>query len=425
MKEISIDRKSFLKGSLAAAGMGLLPFGTWAEMVRHPMAGKTLPEWKKGTFRITTLYNGGGEASFLIFPDGTSLLIDCGDIGAAGVPLKPDTSRRPGEWTARWILQENPFGNKVDYFLLTHYHSDHAGNLKCSAGVSKRGDYRLSGIGQVIEQIDFGTMIDRAWPRMDDPIPLSDTDGGCIKHICSVYAEAIKRGTKVERFRLEQGSDQISLKHGGWDGFSFRPLCARGRILRRDGTILDLSGPMRRPLDKFPENPLSLAMVFSHGDFRYYNGGDFSAKLKGDDGIGREVEDFLAPECPQVDVANANHHGHYAMPDSLVQAMRASLIVTGVWHQQHMNRPTMRRLAKAKWPYLLVPGHFPVQRRKADAAEPWLKNVAPESFECAHSVVDVAPDGKTYRLMMVSAADEKRRIVGAYDFKTTKKEQKI
>jgi len=30
----------------------------------------------------------------------------------------------------------------------------------------------------------------------------------------------------------------------------------------------------------------------------------------------------------------------------------------------------------------------------------------------------VASDGKAYRLMMVSAADESRRILGAYDFST-------
>ena len=50
-----------------------------------------------------------------------------------------------------------------------------------------------------------------------------------------------------------------------------------------------------------------------------------------------------------------------------------------------------------------------------------MKNVAPESFAAAHAVVDVAPDGKTYRLMMVTAKDESFRILGAYDFKTEKK----
>ena len=57
-------------------------------------------------------------------------------------------------------------------------------------------------------------------------------------------------------------------------------------------------------------------------------------------------------------------------------------------------------------------------RRCKAAAEPWLKDVAPESFVCAHTVIDVAPDGKTYTLMLVDARDEKRTVLGAYDFET-------
>ena len=163
-------------------------------------------------------------------------------------------------------------------------------------------------------------------------------------------------------------------------------------------------------------------MVFSLGDFRYYNGGDFSWHVKTPAGAFADIEDFLAPECPEVDVANANHHGHRSMTDALVKALRAHVVVTGVWHQEHMNRPTMRRLAKATWPCLYAPGLFPEKRRQKDAAEPWLKDVAPESFTGSHSVIDVAPDGKTYRLMMVSAADETRRILGAYDFETSRKQ---
>lgn len=73
-------------------------------------------------------------------------------------------------------------------------------------------------------------------------------------------------------------------------------------------------------------------------------------------------------------------------------------------------------LAKADWPCLYASGFFPERRRREDASEPWLKDFALESFVGAHSVIDVAPGGKTYRLMMVSAADESRRILGAYDF---------
>ena len=409
-------RREFVK---CAAALGATAFGggALADMARHPLVGRSLPKWRKGVFRITTLYTGSAESSFLVFPDGTSALIDCGDCHSIGVPRLPDATRRPGEWAARWVLADNPNGKKVDYFILTHYHSDHAGNGKYSAGRSKSGAYALSGIGHAMEHLDFGTMVDRSWPRMEDPSPTSDGfSAGIVAHLREVYAEAERRGTKVERFRLEKGSDQIRLLHGGCKGFKFEPLCARGCVLRRDGTILDIGEATGVPRSKFVENALSVGMVFSLGGFRYFNCGDFSWRFKKPDGTPVELEDYLAPECPQVDVANANHHGHHSMTDALVKALRARVIVAGVWDFQHMNRPTMRRLAKADWPCLYAPGFFPERRRREDASEPWLKGFTPESFVGAHSVIDVAPGGKTYRLMMVSAADESRRILGAYDF---------
>ena len=38
------------------------------------------------------------------------------------------------------------------------------------------------------------------------------------------------------------------------------------------------------------------------------------------------------------------------------------------------------------------------------------------------SVIDVAPGGRTYRLMLVDARDERGTVLGAYDFTTAKKE---
>ena len=189
----------------------------------------------------------------------------------------------------------------------------------------------------------------------------------------------------------------------------------KARACGADTVLFDIGEAIGVPRSRFTENALSTAMVFSLGGFRYYNGGDFSWRVKTSGGAFTEIEDYLAPECPEVDVANANHHGHHSMTDALVKALRARVVVAGVWHQEHMNRPTMRRLAKATWPCLYAPGLFPAKRRQKDAAEPWLKDVAPESFTGAHAVIDVASDGQTYRLMMVSAADESRRILGAYD----------
>ena len=99
-KMSACGRRAFIGKGFATLGVGALGGRIWAEMTKHPLAGATLPKWEKGRFRITTLYTGSSEASFLVFPDGTSALIDCGDYRCCGVPALPNGSRRAGEWTA-------------------------------------------------------------------------------------------------------------------------------------------------------------------------------------------------------------------------------------------------------------------------------------------------------------------------------------
>jgi hypothetical protein len=41
---------------------------------------KKLSPWKEGYFDIHHIHAGVNVASFLIFPDGTTMLIDCGDL---------------------------------------------------------------------------------------------------------------------------------------------------------------------------------------------------------------------------------------------------------------------------------------------------------------------------------------------------------
>ena len=57
--------------------------------------------WKRGHFQIHFIYTGASESMFLIFPDGTTMLLDCGDFDAASrgdlaLPLLPDGSRHAG-----------------------------------------------------------------------------------------------------------------------------------------------------------------------------------------------------------------------------------------------------------------------------------------------------------------------------------------
>ena len=430
-EEMNMTRRELLKGIAAMLGSGVMGRTALAEMLAHPLAGKTLPPWERGHFRIGMIYTGRSESQFLVFPDGTSMLIDCGDTGPGRpnetpvMPVLPDPARRPGEWACRYVLRENPNGRKVDYFLLSHWHVDHCGSFRRwrENAMSADGRYALSGIGEAIDHLDFGTIIDRAWPDVEEPVPRTKkAEIEALKVIGGAYAEAQRRGTKVEKFRLEKAFGQIALRHGGCAAFDIHPLCANGRILRRDGTLLDL-GTLGTPNTLSDDNTLSIGLVFSLGPFRYYTAGDFWGYAAGPDGKRVNFEDVLAKEAPLVDVAKANHHAHCTMPLSLVRALHARVVLGSVWSRLHSQRSVLRKFAKARHPFLYVPGFLP--KRPEDDGEKWLGNVARECFEGIHAVVDVQPDGRKYRLMLVTARDESWRILGAYDFNTYHKGDRL
>src|SRR5207342_3548256 len=93
-----------------------------------------------GTLDIHQINTGRGNAALLIFPDGTTMLLDAGDGGnlpPRGTPPKPDASRTPAEWIARYIrhmLAHDP-SPALDYGYLTHFHDDHMGALTKVAGL--------------------------------------------------------------------------------------------------------------------------------------------------------------------------------------------------------------------------------------------------------------------------------------------------
>ena len=66
-KIVSIVRKLFVSLSLI-----LLSFSVMS-------AQDYLPEWKEGYMDIHTIATGRGDATFIVMPDGTTLLIDAGD----------------------------------------------------------------------------------------------------------------------------------------------------------------------------------------------------------------------------------------------------------------------------------------------------------------------------------------------------------
>uniref|UniRef100_UPI003B3B76D1 MBL fold metallo-hydrolase n=1 Tax=Spirosoma sp. TaxID=1899569 RepID=UPI003B3B76D1 len=140
--------------------------------------GKPLPVWREGELDIHHINTGQGNATFMVFPEGTTLLVDAGAINSMdwrtnkprNIPVKPNNDRQAGEWIARYIRKALRFQNNpaLDYVIITHFHDDHMGT---PLNVAKRssGGYVLAGITEVGEYIPIRKIMDRGWPNYAYP----------------------------------------------------------------------------------------------------------------------------------------------------------------------------------------------------------------------------------------------------------------
>ena len=414
-----MDRRSFIKATaLGAAALYLDDFEKAFAMGRRDLlVGRPWQGWKEGQFQIHFIYTGVAESMFLIFPDGTTMLLDCGDfdalaLGEKAVPLLPNADRHAGEWIARYVTRVNPAITDVDYMLLTHYHNDHAGsdNFYAEKMIRDGEEYCLSGFSQAAETLSFRKAIDRCWP--DSPESLQYADKDTVGHMQRFYSFMEKhRGLQIETFRLGATNQIVPLhRPGKYPSFQVRNICANGCIAYPDGSIKDLF--QARKEDGKPvknENAMSLGMVFSYGAFRFYTAGDFSAKFKDPDGTQRFIEDDIADVCGHVNVAKVNHHGHNSMSRKLVAALSPQVWVSCVWDQLHNLPDTMELLSdRSIYPgsRILCPTIMPAERRAAEGDSAWMKDVSPESFEGGHVVVNVEQGGRRYSVAWLTAADE-------------------
>lgn len=404
-----------------AQGRALVPGST------HPLAGKALPPWRPGEFQVHFIYTGVAESLFWIMPDGTTMLLDCGDHpawtrGKKAVWILPDGKRHAGEWIARYVERVNPAGTAVDYLMISHHHADHGGMVGWGAGERAWNGRMLSvsGVLQAADRLKFGTCFDRGWPDWNDPIPNERCDKVAYRHLRDTFAYLMERdGMKMEKFEVG-AVGQIALRHAAAanPGFSVTNITGNGKIRRRDGTVRDLY-EHAHGAKRLNENGMSLGVIAQYGPFRLYTAGDFFDTPKRRDGTKMNIEVELAPEVDPVDVAKINHHGHHSMSLPLVAALKARVWTACTWDQLHVTADTLERIssrAAYPGPRLIAPGVFSPQRRFEDAGRPFLADIAPEAFDAGHVVVTVAPGGATYTVAYVTADDESMKVTGAYDF---------
>ena len=85
---------------------------------------------------------------------------------------RPDASRAPGEWIARYILRQLAHDRDphLDYGYITHFHDDHMGGFGAPVKNARVRRLQLLGRPKSASTSALKKMIDRGWPDYNFPV---------------------------------------------------------------------------------------------------------------------------------------------------------------------------------------------------------------------------------------------------------------
>lgn len=386
-----------------------------------PLPG-VFPLWEEGYLDIHAINTGRGECTFMIWPDGTTMLIDAGDVpnSPPTYVARPNDSRSPGEWIARYIrhmLQDFP-EKKLDYIVVSHFHWDHLGNYNTSLPLSSSGTFRLSGITEVAEHIPFGKIIDNNWPDYNWPIPLDF--GGRIDNYRAFIDWHMQRNQSVaEQFVVGTNQQLVLLnKPEQFPEFEIRNIASNGVVWsgEGDGTENHFPGLEYLLENEYSyintggfENNASVAFLLSYGDFSYFTGGDISfrgAHTGGTQDQWKNIELPVGQATGRVDVMKANHHGAWdANSTAFLSSLRPRVIVI---HTVRNNQPspqgTERMVSTQTYP---GPRDLFATQVLPEARAEIGQHIGSFSSTQGHVVVRVDPGGETYHVYVLNDSDER------------------
>ncbi|MCW3466984.1 hypothetical protein [Chitinophaga nivalis] len=421
---------------------GLLICGTIHAQVFKP--GDPLPAWKEGYLDLHHINTGKGNAMYAVFPDGTTMLVDAGELfprdkkTPAGrfTTVKPDTSKKPYEWIVNYIRQVAPVKNQlaIDYAMITHFHDDHYGAWYPEAPWSSSGKFRLTGITGVMDLIPVKTLIDRGHYYPNDiktVVSRNSSDLTVFENTTKNYfdciTEKIDQGLRV--VPLKAGSrQQITLlkKQQAYPQFYVRNVKSSQWIWTGKDTSVVAHFPEPIPADRstWPdENSLSLAFTINYGPFRYYTGGDNTGNVFKGDSPYRDVETVIATAVGEVDIATMDHHGNRdAVNESMISAFKPRVWIGQTWSADHPGHEVLLRVMNQH----IYKGERDVfATNMLEANKLVIGPLIDRAYKSqqGHIVVRVSPGGESYHVIILddsSAAMPVKAVFGPYTSKKNK-----
>ena len=242
--------------------------------------GKTLPLWEEGYLDIHLINSARGECSFLVLPDGTTLVVDVGEItptmGTNPISQLPSVDIRPTTTYARYIKNFLPEGKSwIDYCHISHFHNDHFGDPGIKGETNPIG-YRRIGPMALYDHIPFKNTLDRAYPDY-----VEDSKTAPIDHTWLIedWKTLIKWGEengKIQGARFEVGQEQIKLLYNKekYSNFYTMNICGNGYgyYIKSGATK-----PAKVGSKSDGGNPSSCGFYLRYGDFDYVSAGDVTS----------------------------------------------------------------------------------------------------------------------------------------------------
>ena len=371
------------------------------------VAGTPLPPWQEGCLDIHAINSARGECTFFILPDGTTMLVDAGEMVAyrskkfTHVPSRPDSLTRPVEVYTRYIQHFLPeiCKGRLDYAVVTHYHNDHIGQIEEWMEPDPVRGYELTGIAGVEANIPFRRLIDRAWPRFEESLLPSSSKGSgfypkFVRYACKhdgMKAEAMKVGSKR----------QLRLRHHPcrYRNFSIVNYAASGIVWNGKAKVnVYEDGQMR-------ENGASCCFLLSYGDFDYYTGGDAG----GNSNVALPVAQAIGKH---IEAMKADHHlSYHTMKDETMKIYRPQVVVTQSFGEREIQPDieTLTRLLSDE----VYAGH---KHYYFTNIGPRQRTLHKELYDKAagingHIVIRVMPGGKEFFVYLLDDTDFEYRIL--------------
>ncbi len=328
-----------------------------------------LPNWEEGYLDIHHISTGSGNAALIIFPDGTTLLFDAGEVDRqtrirTPNPLKvsphlPDDGSSAGECIVRYVKQVLPSVSSINYAVISHFHSDHYGSISLQSKRSVHGDYLLSGITEVNELIPIQQLIDRNYPSYDYPVDLKANvlDKESFTNYLEFVHSQVSKGALMVASLTAGSKNQIQprINPGKYPTFFVQNIKSNGNVWKGKGTAFKNLLPANVTSQTYNENPLSLALKISYGKFDYFTGGDMTG-LKG---FGMpawfDMETPVAKVVGKVEALTLNHHGvRDASNEFFMRTLAPQVIVQQSWSSNHPGEEVLHRI--------ISPSTYPGQR---------------------------------------------------------------